>query len=201
MKIYERVVIDMDTFEIVEEQSYDYNGIVLELKGSKSETNTQDPVYNARMADIAEAQQAMAEEYMGYWRTSFKPFEQAQVAAQTELLPGETALAKESVGAQREMIGMQMPIAREFYNQSLNGVNVQDEMGKATADVAQRYSQIGGQWRREMGRIGVNPASGRYASIRGKMLRDQARDTAGAANTARRYAEATNYERLKSAMG
>ena len=200
MKVYEKVVIDMDTLEVVEERSYEYYGEVAECKGGSSTTNTQDKEYNRRMATIAEAQQAMAEEYFDYWKSDYKPFEQAQTAAQMSLIPGETALAQESVDAQREMIGMQMPVAREFYNQSLKGINVQDEIGKATTDVAQKYGQIGGQWRREAGRMGINPESGRFASIRRKMLRDQARDTAGAATNARRYAEDVNYKRLAGAM-
>ncbi len=201
MKIYEKVVISMDTLEVVEEQAYEYDGVVAKCKGGgSSTTNTQDKEYNKRMATIAEAQQAMAEEYMDYWRESYKPFETAQTAAQMSLLPGETALAKESVDAQRQLIGLQMPVAKEYYNQTLQGVNVQDEIGKAKSTVAQQFSQGEGQWRREAGRMGIDPNSGRYASIRGRMLRDQAKATAGAANQARRYAENINYERLKGAV-
>jgi len=53
-----------------------------------------DAAYNARMATIAEKTQGMADEYFKFWQTDYQPFEKAQIAANMEMLPGETALSK-----------------------------------------------------------------------------------------------------------
>ncbi|MFA6717448.1 MAG: hypothetical protein WCS15_00005 [Prevotella sp.] len=91
-KIYTRVVIDIATGNIDEEESYLYEGHVAECKGGGS-TDAVDEAYNARMATIYEAQEKMAEEYYDYWKDIYKPYETAQVAANTSLIPSETALA------------------------------------------------------------------------------------------------------------
>lgn len=67
MKVYTEVVIDMETLEVIKEESYDYEGPVALCKGGGS-VEAYDPAYNARMASIAEAQQDMAEEYHEYWK-------------------------------------------------------------------------------------------------------------------------------------
>ena len=199
MKIYNKIVLSIETGEVLEEDFVEYHGPVDECKGGSTTTNTQDPEYNARMATIAEAQQSMAEEYFNFWKAEQKPLETEQVAAQRALLPQEQALAEGQIAASREITGLQMPVAREYYNQVNKGVNIQDEIGRAKTTAMQEYANVGDQWRREAGHMGVNPESGRYASLRGKMLRDQAKATAGAATNARRYAEKENFTRLQTA--
>ena len=59
-----------------------------------SSGDTVDKKYNARMATIAEEQQAMANEYYQYWQDVYQPYETAQVQANSSLIAGETRLAK-----------------------------------------------------------------------------------------------------------
>jgi len=70
MKIYKKIVIDIESSQVIEEESYDYIGSIALCKGGgKSVTyQTIDKEYNRRMANIAEAQQRMAEEYYNYWK-------------------------------------------------------------------------------------------------------------------------------------
>ena len=63
MKIYNKLIVDIETGDSIYEDSFEYNGEVSECKGGSTTTNTQDKAYNKRMAAIAERQQAMAEEY------------------------------------------------------------------------------------------------------------------------------------------
>jgi hypothetical protein len=192
MKVYKRIVIDMAKNAIMKEESFSYNGLVLKCKGGGS-TTTVDKEYNKRMAAIAEAQQSMATEYFDYWKSDYKPYEQAVLASQTELLPLQTELAKQEMGLAKQQMGL-MP---KYLEKIEKGVSAEEEMGAAKADVTQAYSGVEGEMRRAMGRMGVTPSSGRFASIQSQTARDKARDLAGAGTSARRYADEKQYERLR----
>lgn len=183
MKIYSKLVYDLKTGNMIEENSFEYDGTALECKGGSSTSTSVDEEYNKRMATIAEAQQAMAEEYYKYWETDFKPFEQEQIAAARGLLPQQTALA------------------RKYYGEIAKGPDVEGEMASARSDVQQAHSGMEGEFRREAGRMGVDPSSGRYAGMRSGMLRDKAKGLARAGTMGRRYAEEKHFERLKGAVG
>jgi len=187
MKVYKRIVVDMAKNVIIEEESFSYNGLVLECKGGGGGSSTSvDEAYNKRMATIAEAQQAMAEEYFDYWKSDYKPYEQAVLASQTELLPLQTELTKQQMGL--------MP---KYLEKIEKGISAEEEMGAAKADVTQAYSGAEGEMRRAMGRMGATPSSGRFASVQSQTARDKARDLAGAGTSARRYADEQQYERLR----
>lgn len=124
-----------------------------------------------------------------------------QIAAQRQLLPQQTGLTEKQIASQSEMLDLKMPVAREFYNQSLQGIDVSDEIAKARTDVELASKSAAGEWRREAGRMGIDPTSGRYASQRGADLREKAKNLSGASTSARRYAQGINYDRLSNAMG
>jgi len=191
MKIYSKLVYDLKTGEAIEESFLEYEGTVVECKGGGGGSTTSvDEEYNRRMATIAEAQQGMAEEYFQYWKTDFKPFEQEQIAAQRELLPGQTALAKRYQG-----------LTGQYFDEATKGISAEEEMGKAKTGVQQAYSGMEGEMRRGLGRMGINPASGRYASMQSQMLRDKAKGLAGAGTMGRRYAEEESFRRLRGILG
>lgn len=191
MKIYNKLVYDLKTGDVIKESFFEYEGGVAECKGGGgSTTNTQDKAYNKRMATIAEAQQSMAEEYFQYWKTDFKPFEQEQIAAQRKLLPGQAALAERH-----------MDLTGKYFDEVDRGVNVEDEMGRAKTDIRQAYAGMEGEMRRSAGRMGISPTSGRYMATQRKMMGDKAKGLAGAGTMARRYAEEKQFQRLRGAMG
>jgi len=187
--------------------------------GGSTTTNTQDTAYNARLATIQESELGMAQEYFDFWKENEAPvtaqmleanaslipgqtaLESAKIGAESTLLPQHTALAEKQIGAQSQLLDLKMPVANEYYNQVRKGIDVNDAMGRATADVEQGYAGAAGAWRREAGRMGLDPTSGAYASQRGATLREKAKSLAGAKTGARRYAEDTNFKRLSTAMG
>ena len=187
--------------------------------GGSTTTNTQDPVYNARMAAVAEAELAMTTDYYTYYKQYYEPYEKAQIQAntsligkQTELAAGETKsalsllpMATAAKQAQNEAafegIQAKRPVTAEFYKQVLEGTDVNEAMGMATADVEQAYKGMAGQRSRELGRMGINPASGKYAGQQGKDLRDRAKALAGARTAARRTATNDSWTKLQVAMG
>lgn len=61
--------------------------------------------------------------------------------------------------------------------------------GEAGADTTRAYQAMQDQQARMMGRLGVNPNSGRFAALNNEMGLNQAKDTAGAMNAARRATE------------
>lgn len=121
MKIYTRVVIDMKTGNVVEEDSYEYSGPVALCGGSgggttyatTTSTGEIDYVYNARMASVAERQQYMAEEYLAFWREEYKPMERAQIQANIGLIPEQAEHERERLRTER----MQFEQARDLMPQ------------------------------------------------------------------------------------
>ena len=63
-----------------------------------------DAEYNARMATIAEAQQGMAEAYFDFWKSDYKPMEEAQIAANIKEIPYQTDLNIATLQAQQELL-------------------------------------------------------------------------------------------------
>jgi len=84
MKIYSRIVIDIESMAIIESDESEYDGPLVELKGGATTTNTQDTTYNARLAEIAERQQAMADEMFEYYKGGTGQYETREVTPATE---------------------------------------------------------------------------------------------------------------------
>ena len=71
MKIYNKVVMDIKTLEIIEEDSFEYEGplVLCYTSGSESNSENIDYGYNMIMGGIAQSQQAQADEYLEYWKS------------------------------------------------------------------------------------------------------------------------------------
>lgn len=229
MQIYEKIVIDMATMQIVSEVSYEYHGPVAQCKGGGGGTTTVkgevDYEYNRRMARIAEQQQAIANEYFNYWKQYYKPMEieqiqsnrglipletevaRKQLESQGELLPLQTALEKQQlglrtqqIGAQEELLPYQTQVTKSFL-QEANNVNPIDWMGMAQTDVAQSFANQRGQLLRQAGRLGLSPDDPRFMSALSEQGINLARMTAGARTAAKRAADAERFRRLTLGSG
>lgn len=113
--IYTRVVFDMGTGAVLEQEGYWWNGPVAECKGGgggSSTTNTVDYAYNARMATLSEEQQGWARDYYNMWQQYQKPYEIAQTQANMELLPLETNLYKNQLTAATQLLPQQTEAAQ-----------------------------------------------------------------------------------------
>jgi len=185
MKIIELAVIDMGTGEVLEERSYEHSGPVALCKGGgSSTTNTVDYEYNKRMATIAEAQQGMAQEYFDFWKSDYKPLEQAQIKANTE------------------MIEQAKPVREKFIQESLDGVDADTLAATAKADAEQGSTQAEQASVRSMARLGINPDSGVMADTLGRSSSlNRARLATQASGAARAQARQENYGRLQAAAG
>lgn len=120
MRIYTKVVIAIDSGEILEESGYDYDGPVA-LCGGGSSGPTYDKEYNKRMANLYENEFAMAQEYSNFWKgldangrpilddngvpvTSYADVELAQQAANAKLIPAQTNYQLASLNAAGKLI-------------------------------------------------------------------------------------------------
>lgn len=196
--------------------------------GSSSETNTVDYGYNARMATLSEEQQEWAREYFGVWQNYQKPYEIAQAQANMQMLPYETglyqqqlagagsllaselgnalanmpqenALYGQALNSASQLLPQQTEAAGRFLNAALAGVDVNERMALATADVANAWKDARAISNRANARMGVNPNSGRFQGIMAAMDTQQAAQLAGARTQARVGAEQENYQRLRDA--
>jgi len=219
MKIYTRIKMDIDTWEVLEEDSYEYTGqLMLALGGGGGGGDGIDEEYNRRMARIAERQQNMAEDYFGFWEEHQAPTEAMQQQAMRDLMPGETDLRREQIASERRMMPLQeelttaqaqytiddlaarKPLARQYYQEAMKGENVGRAAAQAGAGVAQEYDRAMGAQRRDAARAGVDVNSGRFKAGLNSTYLSRARDTAGQKTVARQQARDSNFSRLDSAM-
>ena len=225
MKIYTRIVIDMETMDTVAEESFDYSGPVDECKGGSSSTTTVDYEYNRRMAAISERQQKIADEYFSYWNEYQKPYEIEQTQANQALLPLETEAAKQKTlletqqaQAAQTLLPQQTELAQakmsdklstiqstqgmkqKFFTDATNGLDVNGQVAKAQADVSSQFADVNAAQARNMSRMGVNPNSGRFAGTASSGDIAKAAAVAGARSQTRAATEDTNFNRLAMGM-
>ena len=144
MRIHTKIVFDMRTGAILEDENYEYFGPVAECKGGGggSTVNSVDYEYNDRMATLSEEQQEWAREYFQMWQQYYKPYEIAQAQANMELLPYETSLYKQQLQSASQLLPQQTEAAKQFLTSALEGVDVNERMGLATADAASAWKDV-----------------------------------------------------------
>lgn len=196
--------------------------------GGSSTTNTVDYGYNARMATLSEEQQEWAREYFGVWQNYQKPYEIAQAQANLQMLPletglygkqleaanalmdkevealkstlpQETELYKQGLNAAAQLLPQQTAAAGKFLTAALDGVDVNERMALASADVSNAWKDARATAARDNARYGVNPNSGRFQGIMAALDTQQAAQMAGARTQARVGAEQENFNRLAQA--
>lgn len=187
MQVYTRIVLDMATGDVLAADGYEHDGPVALCKGGgggSQTTTTVDYEYNNRMATIAEQQQGMAREYYDFWKSDYKPYEQAQIQAN------------------REMIDQAKPLRDKFISESLEGVNPETVAAQARSDAEASVSGAEMGAARSLSRYGLNPDSGAFQDTLGRAATlNRARTVSQSANSARAMARAEAYERLKIGAG
>ena len=156
--------------------------------GGSSSTTSVDAVYNARMASIAEAQQAQADWYFDWMKTGYMDLENAkiganmellpaqtglsmeQIASARELLPGQTGLAGEQIGAARELLPGQTALSKEQTALGTEKAGFQREMMPAYFDSVREGADIGGRTNRASADV-----SQQFADVPGQVRREAGR--------------------------
>jgi len=171
--------------------------------GSTTTTQNQnyDPVSSAKMAEIAERQQGMAEEQWQMYKDYFQEYEIETANANRELLPFISENAKAQLNLQTKEATAQGPVSDKFYQESLKGVDVNRRMDEAGADVVNSMKLGEGARRREASRYGIDPGSTAFGNSVNMASLETAKGVAGARASARNQAEQENYGRLGLAVG
>ena len=124
----------------------------------------------------------------------------AQDAAALDLLPGQTDLSKAEMANRMDTLQQLQPAKTEFFKQATEGVDINQRVGAASADVANSYKDVAAKTVRTMSRMGVGPDSGRFAGMNSATDVNQAAAVAGARSQARVAGEQENFNRLNQAM-
>ena len=217
--IYDYIEIDIETGKTVKEHSFVYTGdVALCGGGGGGDVESVDYDYNARMATIAEKQHEWAEDYYNMWKNNgFKAYEIEQVKANRAALPYESKLYTSGLKTASSLLPMQERLARSqiqnamdmqpdrnaaerrYLSDAAQGVDVNERVGQAQADVVNAWAGLDDARNREMARMGVNPDSGRYAGVYAEQQAKQAAQIADARNKARFAGEEESYQRRRDA--
>ena len=158
-----------------------------------------DKKYNARMAAIAEANQELAEEMMGYYREWGLPYEAMQSEAAMSLLPYEAAYQRGLLSAGMEMMPYAQRAGQQYFDAAAEGVDRNQWAGMADMDVSASMKDVQAGVRRSASRIGLNPSSGIYADTMKHAGLGVAREHATARTRARWEADQEDYRRKQGA--
>lgn len=160
--------------------------------------------------DVAKIQQQTAKDYLDFSKQQYE-----EMKPLAEKVSGEMIAASEQ---DRAIAKSQEDRANDYYNyekdtfRPLQEKAVQDAKDfntdakseelarRSVADTEQAYSAQRQQALDTLASYGINPNSGRFASINARLAQSEAADKAGAATNARTNAEAMKYGRLTDAI-
>jgi len=164
-------------------------------------TNNYDPVASAKMADIAERQQSMAEEQWDMYKDYFQDYEIEVAKANRDLLPYMTDATKEELQYYQESSEANRSLLPKFYEEAEKGVDVSERMDSASNEVKAAAKLGEGMRRREISRYGIDPGSSTFSNAVNTAALDTSRAIAGSRTLAKETAEQENFARLGAALG
>jgi hypothetical protein len=127
--------------------------------------------------------------------------ESAFLNAETGLVPQRASLESALIAEQQENIALRKPVTSKFYDEVLKGVDVDERVNLARADVESAYASAESNARRWASSMGINPASKSYSAGLMSLAKEKAAAKVGATSLARRQAEEENFARLSGAVG
>ena len=199
LKVYTRVVIDMDTGAELEADSYEYSGEVA-LCGGGGSTNTVDKEYNRRLAAVQERSQDISDAYFKFWQENNAPLEAAKAKAELENVPAQQRITQGLLGMQEAALPQTRELSQRFLDANLEGVNSEEWANRAGTDQQLAASNANEQLARNAARMGLNPNSGNFTRALADQATQNAANVAAARTQAFRAAEDENYKRLNAGM-
>jgi len=209
MKVYEKVVISMETGETVYEESYEYNGGVSECKGGGS---GYDAEYNSSLAALAEKEYGLSEKAFNSWDTGGgRALEEATAKSGLSLLPAQTSLASAQIDSaatllpgQTALSGAQTALGlkstankssiMDKYYEKLAMNDESTAMNEAGSLTANAFSNAEGSARMDMSRRGLSYKPSVGLSV------EKAKAIGGAQATALKNTRAQNVSELAQGL-
>lgn len=183
MKIYTDLRLDIDTFEVISEVSFEYDGEIAECK-SGGGGGEPDKEYNRRMATIAEKELQMAQQYFNFWKSDYMPMEKMQIQENMRMMPSltdsqiakakfeeaqyEGLLKKDPSG--QSLLGLQQQYEKQKIGQAQQLMGDQTKVAKAAYQSALRGEDEGAAARKAQADV----AHG-FADAKTAMRRDMGR--------------------------
>lgn len=203
LKIYDRVVIDMDTGAELESDAHEWRGDVALCKGGGGSTTVvqeADKEYNARLAAVQERMQDIADEYFKFWQDNNAKLEAAKIQAELENVPAQQRITQGLLGMQKAALPQTRELSQRFLDANLNGVNAEEWANRAGTDQQIAASNANAQLARNAARMGLNPNSGNFTRALTDQATQNAANVAAARTQAFRAADQENYQRLANGM-
>jgi hypothetical protein len=119
---------------------------------------------------------------------------------QTRQAISEAQYGADAADARRAILPLQQKVGKAFYNKALGGINVDERVNQARADVGQSFAGAEQRTARALGGMGINPNSGRGRSEFSKTGLNYGRAISGASSAARRQADDDEFNRLGQAI-
>lgn len=120
----------------------------------------------------------------------------AQLGSASRLIAPTERLAKATISDTMTGIREKAPVRAKFFQEALEGIDPNEKMRLAQADVAQGFAGAEGTARRGAARMGLNPANIDF----GKLATGRAKAIGLARTTARTRAKDESFQRLQSAV-
>ena len=136
MKIYTKLVLDMETLQIVESQSYDYSGIVVLAKGgnSKQEMNRADQLQQQQL-DLQNRMFGLQQQQIGMVNPTIQSIiQQGGLTPQAEAAMRTQALQ----GLGQQYAGMEGQLAQQLAARGITGGNM-----AGGGQIASQFGQLG----------------------------------------------------------
>lgn len=175
----------------------------MKLWGGKSGGSPPDPsaAYQANAAATTEAakmQQQTATDYLNFSKQQYADMKPQLDAIATQQIDIGNANEKRAAEYSDYEKNTYRPLEQNIVDEANNyntDTHREQLASKAASDVNQGYSTARDQTNRTMASYGINPNSGRFASINKGLTLSQAADSAGAMTNARQTAENLGYAR------
>ena len=126
---------------------------------------------------------------------------QNMMAAQNELLPSETAFKLATYEEGEKLVREKSNLMQDMYKQALAGVDVDKRVSESRAGVEHAFANAQSVTNRELGRMGIDPSSGRGLAMSEGVGMEKAKAMAGSEAGVRREAEDENFKRIVTAAG
>jgi hypothetical protein len=124
-----------------------------------------------------------------------------QIGAASELLPHQTSFQKTQLRTGEKLTKERGGVMSAMYKDALHGVDVNKRVSEARAGVQHGFKNSLGIRNRNMGRMGIDPSSGRGLGMTQQDELNRANAMAGAEAGVRTSAEIENFERKRVASG
>lgn len=131
----------------------------------------------------------------------------AQIGAEQQILPHQAYTTIQQLQAQQQLTPLQtqaesnrLGLLPGYYNDAFKGVDVNQRMNEAQADVQHGFKNANEAARLDLQSYGLDPSSGRYAALNRSKTMAEAAGVAGARTQAKNIAEQEDFQRKTTGL-